>query len=267
MTDQQEAPIEKFTTSCKSCVFAEYEGTMQRGCGLGRLDTFLEQGRATRHNRDADVSHYIIDGICNASRGKEWSVRNATCNLEATVEREVQITMDFVLFSVDEDHTTLIKRVERAVSSCVKQETIKPKSIVLVIKNSASIFQELYGAVQELTEPYGVPFQLVRVVENDADTGRSLEMGIDKCKSQFVAVFELAGSIPSNIIYRLNQLINYDLARMVMIEPVVGYSGLIIPNNVFKLLGKNYNIPIYEKIREVAEEQDREYMILPWSTL
>jgi len=255
--------VEGFKTSCKTCIFAEglYK---QTGCQLGRLEKFLEQGRANIDQESPD--YYVINTICNTCRGEEWKNNNIGTNLVATVQREIQIGVDIVLYDVN-SIDKINWKLEQTINACVKQRQIKPKKIIVVVKSDTANYRELYDILQELTEPYDVPFQLVRVIEPEADVGRCVEMGIDKCSSQFVAVFDLEYKIPSNLLTRLNTTVNYDLQQVIMVEPTFQYSGLIITRKVFKMLGKNYNFPIFEKIKEVAQDQDNEQLIFTWDTL
>lgn len=264
MTDQDQAPIKQFTTSCGSCIFAEWEDGKQSGCEVGRLEKF---SLAHRARPSEDFTHYEIQGICNTCRGEEWKLANQGLPLVPTVEREVQVGVDILLYSVDEEPDTVIQRVERAISSCAKQIKIKPKTVVVVVRNKEIKFRELYANIGDILAEYDIPFQLVQVMEEDANIDRCVEMGFEKCKSQFTAVFDLGMLIPSNLIYNLNDLINYELSRIVMIQPIVDYSGMVLATNLFKLLGKNYNFPIYEKVQEVADEQDNQHLITTWDEI
>lgn len=265
---EQEEVVEGFTTSCRSCVFAEvnttFPHTTQTGCQLGRLQKFLQQDRACMDS--GAPGFYMINTICNACRGEEWKEANSGSNLIATVQREVQISMDIVLYDVNSTEK-ISWQLEQTLNACVKQRQIKPKKIIVVIKSDVINYKDIYNILQDITEPHDVPFQLVRVIEEDADIGRCVEMGIDKCSSQFVAVFDLGHNIPSNFIVKFNTIINDQLHRIIMVEPTYEYGGLVLSRKIFKMLGKNYNFPIFEKVAEVAKEQENTHLVFTWDTL
>ena len=265
MSDEE---VKKIQTSCNGCVFAKYqicEGrSIQIGCELGRLEIFTSQERV--HLEEEMENFYIVDGICNTCRGETWSEAHDGQHLVAAVEREIQVAIDIVLYSMD-DVEGLIEKIEHAVSACVKQKKISPKKIIVVIQNTNMNYQDLYNALQDVTEPYEIPFQLVRVVEEGADISRCVAMGIDKCTSQFTAIFDVDRNIPSNFIVNFNNVINYKLQRIIMVEPVCGYSNMILQTGIFKLLGKNHNEPIFEKAKDLAAEQETPELILAWDEL
>ena len=264
MTDKKEEKLEGFKTSCGKCVFAEHSaGLTQIGCQLGRLDKFIDHKRAAQ----GEDSNYVIEGICNTCRGEEWRKANQGVDLVSAVLREVELTVDMVLYSIDDTCDNLDWKVAQAVSACVKQKEIRPKKVIVVVKNANTSFATLYDTIQDITQQYDVPFQLVRVIEDGADVGRSIEMGIDKCSSQYTAVFDVEHKIPTNIINRLNVMVNEEMIRFLLIEPFTSYNGLIFTTAVFPMLGKNFNFPIFEKIKNVAEEQKKEHLLLTWEAL
>lgn len=253
--------IKGYAVVCSGCIFAE--GIPQHGCEIGRLDKFLAKGRA---KFDEDTQHYIIKGVCNTVRGEKWRLSNQGLNLVSTVEREVQLRVDFLLYSLDEDVDSLIKRVEQSVNACAKQQKIQPKSIIVVVKNTNINYRELYKAVNETLEPYDIPFQLVRVLDKNADEQTCLEMGFAKCKSQYTAVFNLNHKIPNNLILRLNELINYELERFVLIKPIINSSGMIVTTKLAQYL-KNAITDIYTVVDMIAKDEGNEELILSWEDL
>ena len=262
--------IKKFRTACNSCIFAISEPSpsnggalRQVGCELGRAEKFSNKDRLFT----GPDGFFIVDGICTTCRGKKWKEKNKGTNLITSVLKEVELTVDMVLYSVDDVCDRLAWKVGQAVNACVKQERIKPCKIVVVVKNERAPFAEIYETMKDLTEQYEIPFQLVRVMEDDADVGRCIEMGIDKCNHQYTAVFDVEHKIPTNLIVRLNELINEDMRRILMVDPIVGYNGLILTTQLFGMLGKNYNFPIFDKVHEVAEEQCKENLIITWELL
>ena len=259
--------VRNFKTSCGSCIFAVNKTSFpiitQTGCELGRLNKFIDNGKATLNE---NKTHYIIDCICNTCRGEKWKEMHVGKNLIATVEKEIQITVDIVLYSFN-GNGDVLKNITHRINSCVKQRQIKPQKILIVIKNNDIKYQAVFDVVQELTEPYDIPFRIIRVIDSETSLDECVSMGISKCTSQYTAVFDIQHQIPSNFITKFNTLINYDLKRIVMIEPTFQYGGMVLQTNIFKLLGKNYNMPIFEKVKELAKEQEKESMVFTWDEL
>ena len=55
-------------TSCKKCIFAQFDEYEQNGCVLGRLDIYKKQNRAklTVNENSNDKNYYMIETICKA---------------------------------------------------------------------------------------------------------------------------------------------------------------------------------------------------------
>ena len=253
--------IKGYVVSCSGCIFAE--GVPQDGCELGRLEKFQAQERAIFVE---DTQHYTIKGICNTARGQKWAIANQGRNKIATVEREIQLSIDFVLYSIDEPTHNLIKRVERSINSCVKQKQIRPRSIVIVVKSQLKSYRDLYNTVQEMVEPYDMPFQLVRVLDKDANEQTCLEMGFEKCKSQYTAVFDLNHNIPNNLIVRLNKVLNYDMSRFIMVKPTINTSGMIISTRLAQYL-KHAITDVPLVVQQIAKDEESEHLIITWEDL
>jgi len=252
----------KFKTSCETCVFAEYQPSGQVGCEVDRLEKFHKQGRTELQPK----GYYIIDGFCNMCRGPMWGEKHFGENLIAVAEKESQVQLDFVLLSVDDNVDTVVRRIPELVNSCLNQ-TVKPRNIIVVVKNAELQYQPLYDSIQELTSIYEIPFQLVRVVESDATVQRCLNMGARKCKSLYFASFTLDGNISLTLIDMLNQKINYEMQKPVMVESGRGYNHFIIQTGLYKLLNRDPDTPVYDIVRDLAKDQDREEQILTWEQL
>lgn len=253
-----------FSTSCGTCVFATHNNNTQVGCEIGRLEKFQKLGKT---ELDPTQTFFIIKTVCNTCRGQKWAQMNVGNNLIAAVEKEVQITLDFVILSIDDKVDKLQKNLPDMVNMCLQQKHIKPKNIICVVRNTEINYSNLYDDIRDLTSVYGIPFQIVRVLDNEADILKCFDMGVVKCKSRYFASFMLTDNIPSNLIAVLNTKLNNDLIPVSMVEPYSQFSGMVLQTVLYKILGKNYNMPIFEKVREQAEIQDKQENILTWEQL
>ncbi len=259
--DQSER-TEDFKTSCRSCIFAEIEDNTQLDCELGRLETYIQRGKAQIQNDGT----YIIDTICNACRGVTWMKQQPyNENLIASVEREIQIALSFVLVSMNDDPDTILTTLGQRLSNCVNQKLIAPKQIIVVIKSLNAINQEMYDIIADYCGD--IPFKLVKIVDNTCDIDRCVDLGVQHVRSRYYCVSYLTHSIPLTLISALNNLINYELRSVSMIKPICGYSGLVVQNMLHKIFGGNRVMPLYEKVIEAAQLQDKLDNILSWEEL
>lgn len=255
--------MKQFRTSCEKCVFAQFNTETQTGCDLGRLEKFKKTNRTEEHE-----NHYQILGICNTCRGEKWANNYLGKNLVAQVQKEIEVKLDFVLLSINNDPIFIHNELPDLVLSCINQKRIKPKNIIIVVKNKALNYKKLYNDINEMF--YGVDdikFQLMQVIDPDSNIDTCLDMGVAKCKSHYFASFELGSNIPLNLITVLNTKLNHELKRINLVEPTRNFDGMILQTMLYKLFGKNHNMPIYEKIIETKQHQDSPIEILKWDEL
>jgi hypothetical protein len=253
---------EIFITSCKPCIFAQWQDGVQLDtCDLGRLEKYIQQGRTQSHPE----GYHTITTVCNACRGETWANHNVGRNLISKVEEEIQVETTFILLSVDEDATKIVNLLPELITKCVNQIQVKPKQILVVIKNKDVNYNYVLNILNDLC--VDVEFKLIKVLEESADRLRCLDLGVQKCTSRYYAVFDLRSNIPKNFIQTLNNLINIDLKTISMIKPICGISGMVVQTFLHKIFGGNKEAPIYEKIEEAAKDQARIEYIYDWEKL
>jgi hypothetical protein len=272
----------KFTTGCQPCIFAEVYDGQQIGCDFNRLEKYIQQGKAELNADDENASevynedgsdpavnntgYYTIKTICNTCRGEEWANKHIGRNLIAAVEDEIKIPLDFILMSIDDSAEEVLKKLPDLVKQCVNQDKIKPKKIILVLRNSNIKSSEVNDVLRECCDEV-VEYQLIRVLDFTADIHRCLDMGVQKSDSRYYAVYGLGNSIPKNLILVLNDLINNQLKSVSMIEPICGFNGMIVQSALHRIFGGNRAMPLYEKVVDAAKIQDRMDNIFTWEQL
>ena len=251
-----------FTTSCKTCIFAQWQDGVQTDrCDLGRLEKYIDFGKTLPHPE----GYHTITTICNTCRGEVWANQHLGKNLVSSVEKEVEIRMDIILLSIDDSFDVVNKKLPDQISSCINQKRIKPKEIIVVVKNKEVIAPTIYNILNEMCED--IPHKVIRIIDYSFSTEQCLDMAVQKCKSQYYAVFSLLSKIPVNLIERLNDLINNQLRNVSMIKPIEGINGMVVQTYLHKVFGGNKNMPIYEKVQEAAQLQNQSEYIISWEDL
>jgi len=259
--------VKQFESHCTKCVFALYVDDfsgphkIQKGCQLGRIKKFEEQGR-TR----IEDNCYIVEGICNTNRGDQWANSNNNSELIRKVKKETEINVDVVILSLKGDQKNLEQKLEKTVFACVKQNDIKPRHIILAVQNKDVKFKKLYNNISTSLQCYDVKFQLMQIADMDTDISKCVDQTITKCQSQYTAVFDYNFDIEPNFISKFNYLINEELKRIVLVDPKNLYSGMIVQTKLFRLMGKNIDEPIFTKIKDICKDKKTD-LIIDWDEL
>ena len=182
------------------------------------------------------------------------------------VKQEITVGIDFVILSLKDPVENLEKRLAKTIERCLKQDDVKPPRIIAVVQNSDIKFKSLYNDLNSLVESYDIQFQLMQIPNQETDVSECVNLAISKCQSQYTAVFKVGDNIPRNIISTFNKIINEDLKRIVLLEPICAYSGMIVQTKLFRLMGKNKDAPIFTKIREICKDENTD-LIITWKDL
>lgn len=82
--------LEGFETSCKECIFAQWNNNEQVGCSINKLSNFEEIISA----EDEDSKFYVVKGLCSFFRTKNW---NAGVASESKAKHELMPKISFFL--------------------------------------------------------------------------------------------------------------------------------------------------------------------------
>jgi len=85
--------IELIKTSCKTCIFAEYENITQTGCGADKLAFFKENNKIIEAY-DTEKEFYVVKGLCNLFRSSKWNGGAANKEL---ARQEISTTFDIIV--------------------------------------------------------------------------------------------------------------------------------------------------------------------------
>ena len=152
-------------TSCKNCVFAEWENNTQVYCQLNRIEKFRNQGIVVDEAYDEDNREfYVIKSVCLANRTNKWASRQNT-NLIDKVYNEMQIKVDCIIY-IDSRHN--IYDIESTYNSVLLSK-LKPLNITFLV-NTNNIHQ--YQITSFINPNNNVSWRIEKIVE---DTNTSME--------------------------------------------------------------------------------------------
>lgn len=85
-----------FSTTCKTCIFAEMHNGTQVDCLAGKLDIYLNKNKAEKVD-----NHYVINGICQSCRNNDWlesqKDKTDTASLLKNIREENRVPHDLIV--------------------------------------------------------------------------------------------------------------------------------------------------------------------------
>jgi hypothetical protein len=238
-------------TSCKECLFAEFNGDVQTGCKKGRLEIFEANNLLTTED-----NHFRIKAICNTF-----------CKdpvLLPQIDRIIRIKCDLLVYSYDipqDDSKNIIRTVKDGL-----QYTEKPNHVLVVIKNNFIKFKELITELKTITGE--IPLKVVRIIDN-ITLAESINRAFPSIQSTYYTVVKAGDKVESEYIERLNTAMNVKLRRFVMVHG----SHNIYQTSLHKAFyGFSPDLTLEEKILQANEHQlnaglIQESMVYTWNQI
>jgi hypothetical protein len=239
------------TTLCCDCVFATWDGQTQIGCKLDRLEKLRENGAEIIEAYDENEKEfYVIEGrICNTCRNMDWGKKHPKRKWRKIVEDEIRIRCDIVIYVSKEKE---IPEVTKTIDSALQQQPM-PVSIILALE---------YGL-----DP--IPFVEILMnkvkfswyVEEMKNNENPIDAAIRNCKGTYHLLFHAGYIIPEDYLLKINKSINNDMKRFIAIQADENDNGSFMQNALYKALAGNKHADIFEKVRQLANDQNNNHMI------
>ncbi len=257
------------TTRCESCVFAEYteKPPEQTGCALNRLDKLPNK-------KLDDNNFYIIEGTCNTCRDEAWEKRTLEkgLNLVNKVYEECEVQLDYVLVddSINTPYEDILKTIKFSIRNML-MSIIKPKSIIVISSNkniSKNFTDFAVNDIEHIFKNTGVKFYACKDFEGSTIYERMIDIAVKQCKHTFYSVYKPGEFIPFDLISKLNQAINFDLVKAVVLKGRDCNSyNTVVHRKIHNLVGGNEGGYLLDKIEFLAKEQNLESMIKEWDDI
>jgi len=273
---------EEVVTSCAACCFAEYEGKTQVSCELGRVEKFREAGAKIVEAEDGDREFYLIHRMCNCYREEDWAEYWKHKKKRALKENAVRVNF---IVPINEGDT--LEDLQKTLVSIATQDDFEAIKVITMNNSKHDNFDiihklhEVFGSYAEQTSylnkaEEGTTFVGGIMIEKNQDFWTVLEAAFDYVVNGFYTIVNTGSVVPPDLLKKINHALNMDLKQILMIEPYNedSYDGLIISCALHKYLNGSKDTtsfeiskPIYDKVKNVAQVQDFEHLIIKWEDL
>lgn len=118
--------INQIHTSCKNCIFAEYEGDRQISCNLGKIEKYKNTGAEIIEAYDNEKEFYVINKrICSTCRNTEWGNKSSPDKWKERLDKEIEIKYGIIVLNKDDIN------IDETIQSIVAQK-IQPSYLHIV---------------------------------------------------------------------------------------------------------------------------------------
>jgi hypothetical protein len=223
-------------TSCKECVFAEYEGKTQVGCSANRIIKFknlnTEQSVNVIEAYDNDKEFYVINGFCNYYRSKKWN--DGIADLDKA-KKESSLTFDLFVDcnSIDINY---VNKIDTLLST-IDYDTNKLNVVLYHLNQFANQSKELVLSL------YNNHKKLLKI-SVCTNNNLFLHESVLKSNSSFYIAINKNQCIDSKTLTNINNLINDDIKKFIVVDDG---GTKIISNIAYKMQFLNTENSDYEK--------------------
>tara|TARA_R110002167_G_scaffold229447_2_gene434745 strand:- start:1425 stop:2234 length:810 start_codon:yes stop_codon:yes gene_type:complete len=236
----------KVETHCKGCVFAEYRNKKQTGCKLNRVELLNPEKTGKTENGKFE---FIFDRFCNTYRPKEWKKvlsKEEKKNLRQTVLREVFPRLGMFIF-LDPSSTNAMEDLEYTIKQ-IKGQTRGAPRYVVVINPSVEYNEEIQTLLATEFDFEETEYHIVLSLVGQMDLFLIGE-AFRHAKNGWIFVTTSGEDIPENLFEKIDDRMNIDMKRLVLVKPYEKMNGMIFQAAVYKFLDGNKSL-VDTKTRE-----------------
>jgi hypothetical protein len=168
---------------------------------------------------------------------------------------EVTLKMDVIVLVNSKYQITKqdgISPLQHTIES-LENNHVKPNSIIVGFNIDITPHQ----VIHLLNDVCNINWKGEIVFEEDPTVLRCIDVCAKKSDTTFYAMFHAGFTIPQDFIQRIDQLINDELARIIVLKPIdKAYNGVVLHKMACKQVGSNRNRPVIEKLEEIAWSQE-----------
>lgn len=251
--DQDEIVASVSTTSCRQCVFAEYEGNKQVGCHAGRFEVFNKHGVDLIYVKDNEKEFYLVkDKACayfrHIDRCQEALKNHTIEELKEKIGSGLKIPYQAMIFFRDgDDLDDLGKRLDELEAQYVKPSIV---SIIDRTHSTEDITPKIVGLFHN-NYKFDV-WRTQRVKSTDVPDGSTIDVCYDSTKKEkyfFYIVFEASLPIPDSFSKEIHHSIQQEMKNFVYLEAnKEGIGKTVLKAAHAKYGGNAFDIDLKDKL-------------------
>ncbi len=224
----EQKPIIK--TSCRDCLFAQWDGRTQTGCEFDKINKYKNIGVVVEQIVENDMKCYTINALCTTSRAITWpkvSLKHDILKLKELAREEAKIYTDCIIICNEFNKEKLDVTIKDALN-----QTFKFKNIIVATKDKPTDY--IIYCIENIG--YKNNWELVSInldnkPENQDEESFIFDEAIYKVKSTYYTIYKAGDRINNRISEAIDYAIGDVLHRFLVATPGKS-NGLIIQKKV-----------------------------------
>lgn len=250
--EPQEVPI--LVTSCKDCVFADYEENTQTGCNRGKLDILKDRKIPIVEAEDLTKEFFVIQATCFDYRPPEWG--DAYEGKEEERVSKEQLLRYNVGIIVDKDHS--LEGIKSTFDSLTSQAR-PPSKVVIANNTDEKDFKKFLTEVEERIDNKNDKIQvlIIDLMANFHEIDHvSTDCGIvdelfTKFGNGYYVILKSGSILKENSIQALSDAVGRYQYSIPMITGFnKGVDGLMVQAFIHKFLGGSRHFELKKKAKD-----------------
>ena len=242
-----ENKISVVSTTCRDCLFAEYDDNTQVGCHLGKIDKIkshpvYELIEAMDDNKDFYVLNYHL---CLHQRIKGWPHDDKSIEeMIKAVKEEVKMNWGAILVLNDEPLNDM-SRVQKRLEEILDQS--RPPSWIGIVNQDVDL--DVYWIIDYLNEK-DVKW---KIESGGGDVRKHVDTLFNKFKKHkfvFYSIFESDKDIPSSLYTDMHNFVIDNLGQYSVIKEEDSMHGMIVNKVAHIKYEGNKDEPLETKIKK-----------------
>ena len=183
----------RIDTVCRDCLFAKYNGPVQIGCEVNKLDIFREQNIEIEEVQDAEGGleyFYLHDKLCNSFRTPDWIEKinkNFKVDKFEALKREQTLSYAYIIYDDGGSFDDLAARIKELAAL-----SIKPRFVGIVLQNLAIDCYQISKLIE--TELSGIKYKITTLLDENKTSG--IDILVDNNSNRFVGYFKSGFTSP-----------------------------------------------------------------------
>lgn len=255
------------STSCKDCVFADYDGDTQTGCTLGKLQKFIDRKALVKGAYDEKKEFFVIfNRQCPYFRNTRWAEFVGELDFEKNAREranaECQAAFHIIMFLNDNMH-----KMECTLES-LRNQIHKPIQVTLVMDiESALDPREIKKVLAPEDDDQYLQFKWrIQKLQIKARDRQIIHMVNQSLKNMTAYCVCHAGfEFPRDYLHNAQRFMFEEMYQFAMIEDVDEPNGTIVTPGVheyFHFRG-NHELTVPENLREFQCQNEQKVIYSP----